>query len=71
MPKRADRSEHLPSFVVSLRLQVIILPLIHLPFFQLIWLSVFVCLPHYDGIKYASKLLKLSKIKCAARHRSC
>lgn len=40
-----------PSFVVSLRLQVIILPLIRQPFFQLIWLSVFVCLPYYDEIK--------------------
>lgn len=60
-------SEHLSSLVVSLRLQVSGSPLIRQPFFQFIWLSVFVCLSHYDTeIKYASKLLKLCKIKCAA-----
>lgn len=37
---------------------------------QFIWLSAFVCDPHYNPeIKYTSKQLKLNKIKCAARHR--
>lgn len=39
-------------------------------FFQFIWLSTFLCGPHYyTEIKYTSKQLKLNKIKCAARHR--
>lgn len=39
---------------------------------QFIWLSAFVCGPHYNtDIKYTSKLLKLNKIKCAACHRRC
>lgn len=70
--KASDGSKQVFVFCcVCLQLQVSGSAFDLLAFFpQFIWLSAFVCDPHYNPeIKYTSKRLKPNKIKCAARDR--
>lgn len=70
MPKRQTAANRFLSFVAyACSFRWVALPLICSRFSpQFIWLSAFVCDPHYNPeIKYTSKRLKPNKIKCAQK----